>query len=114
MALKRQLTVSLTAAATVALALGGGSSSGRSPGYARYHEPSQGWTARVPAGWASVLPGPAFVPGDPLVVPTRLLLRTFRDRTPAAALRELSAEEGVLATEPRGERVGEHLRWQRY
>jgi hypothetical protein len=72
----------------------GGSSTGVGAEYVRYHEPSQGWTAEVPAGWRSVVVGPAFVRGDPLTDPTRLLLRTYRNATPAAALRELSQGEG--------------------
>ena len=60
-------------------------------------------------GWTSVVTGPAFVRGDPLRDPTRLLLRTYRDRTPAAALRELSAGEGITASARQGKRVGEQL-----
>jgi CubicO group peptidase (beta-lactamase class C family) len=93
-------------------ALGGGTGGG--PSYVRYHEPSQGWTADVPAGWASVSTGPGFVRGDPLADPARLILRTYRGRTRAAALHELSAGEGITATAPDGERAGERLHWQRY
>jgi len=55
-----------SAAVLVAAAVGcGGSSRDASPSVS-YHEPSQGWTARVPAGWTSVVTGPALVRGDPL------------------------------------------------
>jgi CubicO group peptidase (beta-lactamase class C family) len=87
----------------------GDSSPDVSSRYVRYHDPS-GWTAEVPAGWASVVPGPEFVRGNPLSDPTRLLLRTYRDRSPGAALRELEAGYGITAAT----RTGEAGRWQRY
>ena len=80
----------------------------------RYNEPSQGWTGKVPAGWTSVVIGPEFVRGDPLRDPTRLLLRTYRNRVPAAALRELANDDGITATSLKGERSAEKLDWQRY
>jgi CubicO group peptidase (beta-lactamase class C family) len=101
----------VVAAATAATATAcGGSSPETSSQYVRYHDPSGGWTAEVPAGWASVVPGPEFVRGDPLSDPTRLLLRTYRDRSPAAALREFEAGYGIGAAA----RTGEAGRWQRY
>jgi CubicO group peptidase (beta-lactamase class C family) len=111
-----RLLSSALAAATVAVAAAGcgGSSTGAGSKHLTYHEPSQGWTAQVPTGWTSVVTGPGFVRGDPLRDPTRLLLRTYRDRTPAAALRELSAAEGITVTGQQGERAGDRLRWQRY
>jgi CubicO group peptidase (beta-lactamase class C family) len=99
------LVVAALAVAAVAIA---------GSGHVSYHEPSQGWTANVPVGWASVVAGPEFVRGEPLSDPARLLLRTYRDRTPAAALRELAAGEGVTVTAWEGRRVGEQLHWQRY
>jgi CubicO group peptidase (beta-lactamase class C family) len=110
----RLLASTLVAAAAAAALVGcGGSSAGEGSEYVRYHEPSQGWTANVPAGWTSVAFGPAFVRNEPLADPTRLLLRTFRDRTPAAALRELSGE-GIAVTARQDERAGDRLEWQRY
>src|SRR5262249_53074363 len=88
--------------ARVALALSasacGGESNGAGAGYVRYHEPSQGWTAEVPAAWRSVVVGPAFARGDPLTDPTRLLLRTYRNTTPAEALGELAGGDGISVT----------------
>ena len=111
----RVLASALVAAAIAAAMVGcGGSSTGGDSGYARYHEPSQGWTANVPAGWTSVVLGPQFVRGEPLADPTRLLLRTYRHRRPATALRELAAAEGIIATAREDERAGERLRWRRY
>ena len=111
----RVLASALVAAAIAAAMVGcGGSPTGGDSGYARYHEPSQGWTANVPAGWTSVVLGPQFVRGEPLADPTRLLLRTYRHRRPATALRELAAAEGITATAREDERAGERLRWRRY
>jgi len=111
----RLLSSTLVAAAlAVAVAGCGGSSTGLGSEYVSYREPSQGWTVNVPAGWTSVVTGPEFVHGDPLRDPTRLLLRTYRDRTPAAELRELSASEGITVTARQGERAAEQLQWQRY
>ena len=110
----RLLVSTLVVVAVIGAAGCGGSSPTAGSEQVRYHEPSQGWTAIVPAGWASVVLGPEFARGEPLADPTRLLLRTYRNRTAAAALRELSAREGVTATAREGERVGERLRWQRY
>ena len=110
-----RLLVSVLVAAAVAGPVGcGGSSTQAAQEHVRYHEPSQGWTAEVPAGWASVASGPEFARGEPLRDPTRLLLRTCRDCTAATALRELSAGEGVIVTAREGERAGERLRWRRY
>ncbi len=112
-AIMRVVTFSLVAVAMAAAAVGG-SAPGTGSGYVRYHEPSQGWTANVPAGWTSVVTGSEFVRSEPLADPTRLLLRTYRNRTPAAALRQLSTGEGITTTARDGERVGEQLHWQRY
>jgi beta-lactamase family protein len=92
----------------------GGSSNGAEAEYVGYHDPSQGWTATVPADWRSVVVGPSFVRGDPLTDPTQLLLRTDRNTTPAGALRELASTEGISVTASRGTRAGEALRWQRF
>ena len=106
-------TIALVALALTASACGG-ESTGAGAKYVRYHEPSQGWTAKVPANWRSVVVGPAFVRGDPLTDPTRLLLRTYRHTSPAGALRELKKSEGIAVTARRGTRAGEALRWQRF
>jgi CubicO group peptidase (beta-lactamase class C family) len=98
----------------VAALVGCGGSTEAGSQFVRYHEPSQGWTAMVPAGWKSVVTGPQFVRGDPLRDPTRLLLRTYRSTMPAAALRRLAAGEGLSATVQRAEHVSEQLRWVRY
>jgi CubicO group peptidase (beta-lactamase class C family) len=109
----RVVTFMVVVAAMTAMVVGcGGSSTGGR--YVRYHEPSQGWTADVPAGWTSVVVGTAFVRGDPLVDPTRLLLRTYRNLASAAALHKLSADEGITTTAREGVRVEEQLHWQRY
>jgi CubicO group peptidase (beta-lactamase class C family) len=108
----RGLVFSLVAVAMAAVV--GGSAAGTGSGYVRYHEPSQGWTANVPAGWRSVVTGPEFVRGDPLADPTRLLLRTYPNRTPGAALGQLSTGEGITTTRRDGERVVKRLHWQRY
>jgi CubicO group peptidase (beta-lactamase class C family) len=101
--------------AMAATAIGcGGSSPDAGSRYVRYHDPSGGWTANVPAGWTSVIGGPEFVRGEPLADPTRLLLRTYRDQSPAAALRALAAGQGITARARTGARTGQGLRWQRY
>src|SRR5579864_7194842 len=84
--------------AVVAVVGCGGSSTVGVTGYVRYHEPSQGWTTRVPAGWQAVALGPTFTRGDPLTDPTRLVVETYRNRSPAAALREFSIRDGIVAT----------------
>jgi len=96
------------------LALAGSSSVAAPDGYAIYREPAQGWSAKVPADWSSVVLGPEFVRGDPLRDPTRLLLRTCRGCTPAAALRELAADTGLRAAAAQPARAGKLLRWRRY
>jgi CubicO group peptidase (beta-lactamase class C family) len=106
-------TVAVAALALMASGCGG-SSNGAGAEYVRYHEPSQGWTAEVPADWRSVLVGPGFVRGDPLTDPTRLLLRTYRNTTPTEALGELASGDGISVTASRGTRAGEVLRWQRF
>ena len=104
----------VVAAAIAATAIGcGGSSPEAGSRYVRYHDPSGGWTATVPVGWTSVVPGPEFVRGEPLADPTRLLLRTYRNQSPSAALRALAVDQGITAAARPGERVG-GLRWQRY
>ena len=80
----------------------------------RYQDLGNGWTARVPAGWTSVELGPTFVRGEPLADPTRLLVRTYRDAEPAAALRELSRSDGIAATTREADRSLGLLRWHRY
>jgi CubicO group peptidase (beta-lactamase class C family) len=113
----RVASATVVAAALAALVVGcGGSSSGpvsASP-FVRYHEPSQGWTANVPAGWHAVALGPAFVRGDPLVDPTRLVLEAYPRHTPDEALREFSAAQGIAVTKQGSVRTGEQLHWQRY
>jgi CubicO group peptidase (beta-lactamase class C family) len=99
---------------TVGAAAGWGGSSTRASGYVGYHEPSQGWTANVPLGWTAVATGPEFVRNDPLADPTRLYIQTYRDSTPAAALRRLAALAGFVMTAPQGQRVDRALEWQRY
>jgi len=101
-----------TGLAVAATACGG--SSVQVSGRVTYHDPSQGWRAQVPAGWAAVEVGPEFVRDDPLTDPTRLFLQTYRNRAPEATLHELSAVAGIVVTARHGERAGEALHWQRY
>ena len=90
-----RLATCVVVAAAIATALGcGGSSPEAGSRFVRYHDPSGGWTAEVPAGWTSVGLGPEFVRGEPLADPTRLLVRTYRNHSPAAALRALAVEPG--------------------
>jgi len=111
----RSSAYTLVAAALAAAAVGcGGSTDGAGAGYVRYHEPSQGWTAKVPAAWTSVVVGPAFVRGDPLTDPTRLVLRTYRNTSPAAALRDFSHSDGISVRAGGGTHAGEALRWRRF
>ena len=94
----RRLACVVVAAAIAATAVGcGGSSPGAGSRFVRYHDPSGGWTANVPAGSTSVVLGPEFVRGEPLADPTRLLVRTYRNHSPAAALRALAVGEGITA-----------------
>jgi CubicO group peptidase (beta-lactamase class C family) len=79
-----------------------------------YHEPSQGWTANVPSGWAAVATGPEFVRDDPLIDPARLFIQTYRGSTPAAALQRLSALAGFVVTAPESKGMDGMLEWQRY
>jgi hypothetical protein len=103
------------AVAIASTAIGcGGSSPEAGSRFVRYHDPSGGWTADVPAGWTSVGLGAEFVRGEPLADPTRLLLRTYRNHSPAAALRALAVGEGITAAARAGEPTGDGLRWQRY
>ena len=105
----------VVAAAIAATAIGcGGSSPEAGSRVVRYHDPSGGWTADVPAGWTSVGLGAEFVRGEPLADPTRLLLRTYRSHSSAAALRALAVGEGITAAARAGEPAGDRLRWQRY
>jgi CubicO group peptidase (beta-lactamase class C family) len=108
------MLVAAALAAAAASGCGGSSSGAAGGGYVRYHEPSQGWTAKVPAAWSSVVVGPAFVRGDPLTDPTRLVLRTYRNTSPAGALRDLSSGEGITVSRSGGMRAGELLRWRRF
>jgi CubicO group peptidase (beta-lactamase class C family) len=102
-------------AAIAAFAIGcGGSSPEAGPRYVHYHDPSGGWTAQVPAGWTSVVPGPEFARGEPLSDPTRLLVRTYRGHSPSAALRALAADYEITAAAPSGEVLADGLRWQQY
>ena len=99
-------------AAVVAAAGCGGSSPGGSA-YVSYHEPSQGWTARVPSGWTAVATGPEFVRDNPLVDPTRLFLQTCRGNTPEEALRQLAARAGFVVTAKERKGIDGTLEWQR-
>lgn len=111
----RRLVCALAVAAVAAAAgCGGGSSPAPDAAYVRHHEPSQGWTADVPAGWASVAFGPTFARAEPLSDPTRLTLATCRACDPARALRRIAAQQGVVVSAREGERTGEGLRWRRY
>jgi CubicO group peptidase (beta-lactamase class C family) len=107
----------IVASATAAAVVGCGGST-KAPvsaaPFVRYHAPSQGWTANVPAGWRSVALGPAFVRGDPLADPTRLVLEAYPNHTPDAALHEFSALQGITVTAQEAVRTGEQLHWQRY
>ena len=110
-----RLVLSVLVAAALAAAIGcGGSSPEAGSRFVRYHDPSGGWTADVPAGWTSIGLGPEFVRGEPLADPTRLLLRTYRNHSPAAALRTLAIDHGITAAAATAERAGDGLRWQRY
>jgi CubicO group peptidase (beta-lactamase class C family) len=90
-----------------------GTSTAEDAGHVRFHEPSQGWTASVPAGWTSVRPGSELVRDEPLVDPTRLLLRTYRGRTPEEALAQLAASDGLTAGTPEEAHTGGGLHWER-
>jgi hypothetical protein len=79
-----------------------------------YHDPGAGWSADVPAGWTSVGLGPQLVRGQPLADPTRLLLRTYPNASPAAAQRGVVLDQGLVAVARTGERADGRLRWQRY
>ena len=112
--IRRLLCVLVLAATAAAVGCGGGSPAGPDAGYVRHHEPSQGWTADVPAGWASVAFGPTFVRGDPLADPTRLTLATCRGCTAAQALRQVATREGVRVPAREGARAGGALAWRLY
>lgn len=80
-----------------------------------YHDPSFGWTAAVPALWASCdVPGGQFTRGLPTQDPTRLILWTYRERTPQEVLRLLREEGSVINQAETGERNTAYLRWRRY
>ena len=104
----------LTVAVGMVASACAGSSSSTGAASVRYHEPSQGWTAKVPARWTSVVAGPTFVRGNPLTDPTRLVLRTYRKTTPARALSELSSNDGIDVTARSGTRAGEVVQWKRF
>lgn len=113
----RSFAFTLLAFATAAAVAGCGGSSTRSlasPASISYREPSQGWTAKVPAGWSAVATGPAFVRGDPLTDPTRLYLQTYRGTTAEAALKRLATLAGFVLAGPDGNRTDAPLGWQRY
>jgi CubicO group peptidase (beta-lactamase class C family) len=112
----RLATLAIVVAAIVAAVGCGGSGDDRIPdaGLVSHHEPGQGWTADVPAGWRAVAPGPAFVRGDPLADPTRLIVEAYPDRTPAAALGAFSAMHGVRVTSRAGTRAHGAARWVHY
>ena len=112
--IRRLLCVLVLAATAAAVGCGGGSPAGPDAGYVRHHEPSQGWTADVPAGWPSVAFGPTFVRGDPLADPTRLTLATCRGCTAAQALRQVATREGVRVSAREGAQAGGALAWRRY
>jgi CubicO group peptidase (beta-lactamase class C family) len=80
----------------------------------RYHDPSAGWTAQVPATWPSAGIGPQFIRGKSLDDPTVLGLLTFRDREPGAALREFTALSGSTSPTAAGTRATKTLQWRRY
>src|SRR5262245_56682329 len=109
-----RLVACVVVAAALAAAVGCGDSSPEGGSrHVRYHDPS-GWTADVPADWTSVALGPEFVRGEPLADPTRLVLRTYRNQSPAAARRALAVDHGITTAARTGERAGDRLRWQRY
>jgi len=110
----RPLVITLAAVAAAVAAAGCGGSSPRSSGYVSYHEPSQGWTARVPSGWTAVGTGPEFVCNDPLIDPTRLFLQTYRGTTPSRALQQLASLAGFVVVGKEGKRFDGTLEWQRY
>ncbi len=112
--MRRVLCVLVLAATAAAVGCGGGSPPGPDSGYVRHHEPSQGWTANVPAGWAAVAFGPTFARGDPLSDPTRLTLATCRGCTAAHALSQVATQEGVRVSARERERAGERLVWRLY
>jgi CubicO group peptidase (beta-lactamase class C family) len=80
----------------------------------RYHDPAQGWSADVPAGWEAVATGPTFVRADPLTDPTRLVITARAGDTPASALRALASAHGIRVTGRAGVRDGRDVRWERY
>ncbi|HTI35380.1 MAG TPA: serine hydrolase domain-containing protein, partial [Miltoncostaea sp.] len=111
----------LTAMASLAVALlmaagcggsGGGDAAG--PAAGTYRDPSQGWSAAVPAGWVAVATGPVFVRDDPMTDPTRLVVTAYPGATPASALRTLTSTHGIRVTGSAARLAGAHVRWRRY
>lgn len=79
----------------------------------RYHEPSAGWTARVPADWPSAGIGPQFIRGRSVKDATVLALFTYRRHSPSAAVHELTALGEFHSPRAAGTRRAV-LTWQRY
>jgi CubicO group peptidase (beta-lactamase class C family) len=109
---------SILALIAAAVATAGTACSGSSPdrgtSLVRYREPSQGWTVRLPAGWVAVATGPAFVRGDPLSDPTRLLLRAYPGRTATSAAAKLMRTEGIVAAPDPARSSASNPSWHRY
>ena len=76
----RRIALVLFAAAIVGAAGCGGSAGVPASGI--HHEPSQGWSAKLPAGWTAIAAGPEFVRNDPLTDPSRLYVETYPHRSP--------------------------------
>jgi CubicO group peptidase (beta-lactamase class C family) len=113
----RAITMMATLAAALAVSAACGGSGGGdvpAPAAGTYHDPAQGWSADVPAGWEAVATGPTFVRGDPLADPTRLVVTAAPDATPASMLRALASAHGIRVTGRAGARDGAHVRWTRY
>jgi CubicO group peptidase (beta-lactamase class C family) len=102
---------------TAVLVTAGSACSGSSPpsgALVGYREPSQGWSTKVPAGWAAVASGPTFVRGDPLSDPTRLLIRAYPGMTTAAAAHALMRSAGIVARPARVAVADRTPTWRRY
>jgi len=104
----------LTAALVLAAGCGGSGGGDGATAAGRYHDPAQGWTAAVPAGWQAVATGPTFVRDDPLTDPTRLIITARGDRRPASALRALASAHGIRVTGRASASDGAVEGWRRY
>jgi CubicO group peptidase (beta-lactamase class C family) len=114
---RRAITAMAALAAALVVTAGcGGSGGGEAAGRAGapYHDPAQGWSAGVPAGWQAVATGPTFVRDDPVTDPTRLVVTAYPGSAPASALRMLASAHGIRVTGPAGSLDGAHVRWLRY